>query len=53
MIGCMNLRMPTDEEIHMAFEKGEAAVRALLHDGAVQVEELARPLAKQGEALRE
>jgi len=44
--------MPTDEEIHIAFEKGEAAVRGLFRDGTVQVEELARQLAKQGEALR-
>jgi hypothetical protein len=38
--------MPTDEEIHIAFEKGEAAVRGLFRAGAVQVEELARQLAK-------
>ena len=45
--------MPTDEAIHIAFEKGEAAVRNLFHDVAGQVEELARQLAKQGEALQE
>src|SRR2546430_2297695 len=44
--------MPTDEEIPIAFEKGEAAVWDLCRAGAVQVEELARQLAKQGEALR-
>jgi transposase len=49
----MNLRIPTDEEIHIAFEKGEAAVWNLFHDVAGQVEELARQLAKQGEALQE
>jgi len=38
--------MPTDEEIHIAFEKGEAAVRGLFRAGTVQVEELARQLAK-------
>ena len=45
--------MPTHEAIHIAFEKGEAAVRNLFHDVAGQVEELARQLAKQGEALQE
>src|SRR5712692_8520781 len=49
----MNFRMPTDEEIHIAFEKGEDAVRDLFRDVTVQVEELAKQLAKQGEALRE
>ena len=52
MISFMNFRMPTDEEIHSAFEKGEAAVRDLFRDVAVQVEELARQLAKHGEALQ-
>ncbi len=49
----MNFRIPTDEEIHSAFAKGEAAVRNLFHDVAGQMEELARQLAKQGEALQE
>jgi hypothetical protein len=44
--------MPTDPDIHSAFEKGEAAVRALFRQVAVQVEELARQLAQQGEALQ-
>ena len=48
----MNLRIPTDEEIHSAFEKGEAAVRNVFHDVADQMEELARQLAQQGEALQ-
>jgi transposase len=52
MVSFMNFRMPTDEEIQSAFEKGEAAVRDLFRDVAVQVEELARQLATQGEALQ-
>jgi hypothetical protein len=42
----MNFRMPTDEAIHTAFEKGEAAVRELFHHVADQMAELARQLAK-------
>jgi hypothetical protein len=52
MLPRMNLRMPTDQDIHSAFEKGEAAVRDLFRQVAVQVEELARQLAQQGEALQ-
>jgi len=52
MIRPMNFRTPTDEEIHTAFEQGEAAIRALFHDVAVQMAELARQLAKQGEVLQ-
>ena len=48
----MNFRIPTDEEIHTAFETGEAAVIDLFHDVVEQMSELARQLAKQGEALQ-
>ena len=52
MIHPMNIQIPTDEEIHTAFEKGESAVLALFHDVARQMAELAQQLAKQGEALQ-
>jgi transposase len=45
--------MPTDAAIHIAFEKGEAAVMALFHHVADQMAELARQLAKQGEVLQD
>ncbi len=48
----MNFRMPTDEAIQIALEKGEAAVRHVFHDVAGQVEELARPWAQPGAALQ-
>ncbi|SRR6266545_3133485 len=44
----MNFHMPTDEEIHTAFEQGEAAVMAVFHAVATQVAALAQQLAKQG-----
>src|SRR5713226_5011551 len=53
MIRPMNFRTPTDEEIHTAFEQGEVAIRALFHDMAAQMAELARQLATQGEALQD
>jgi hypothetical protein len=53
MIGFMNFHMPTDKEIHIAFEKGESAVRDVFRDVTVQGEELAKQLARQGEALGE
>ena len=52
MIHPMNFRTPTDHEIQTAFAQGEAAVRALVHDLATQIEELAQQLAKQGDALQ-
>jgi hypothetical protein len=51
MMRPMNFRIPTDEAIHTAFEKGEAAVMELFHNVADQMAELARQWAKQGEAL--
>ena len=52
MIRPMNFRLPTDEAIHTAFEKGEAAIRELFHHVADQMTALARQLATQGEALQ-
>src|SRR3989454_5504465 len=52
MMRPMNFRIPTDEAIHTAFEKGEAAVMELFHNVADQMTELARQLAKQGPALQ-
>src|SRR5712692_6445292 len=52
MMRPMNFRIPTDETIHTAFEKGEAAIMELFHNVADQMTELARQLAKQGEALQ-
>jgi transposase len=52
MIHPMNFQTPTDQDIHAAFEQGEAAVRDLVHALANQIAELAQNLATQGEALQ-
>jgi len=49
----MNFRMPTDDAIHTAFAKGEAAIMELFHTVADQMTALAQQLAKQGEVLQE
>jgi len=48
----MNFRTPPDQDIQTAFAQGEAAVRALVHALATQIEELAQQLARQGDALQ-
>ena len=52
MLHPMNLRTPTDQDIHTAFEQGEAAVRDVVHHLATQIEELAQQVVKQGDALQ-
>ena len=52
MMWPMNFRMPTDDAIHTAFEKGEAAIMELFHNVADQMTALAQQLAKQGEVLQ-
>jgi hypothetical protein len=47
----MNLQFPTDDEICVAFEKGQAAILDLFHDVSRQLQELAQQMAKQAEAL--
>ena len=46
----MNLRMPTREEIHAAFEQGEAAIVELFLAVERQLEELAGQLEQQAMA---
>ena len=49
----MNFHMPTDADIHTAFEQGEASVMALVHQIVGQVAALAQQLAQQGALLQE
>ena len=49
----MNFQLPTDDEICIAFEKGQAAILDLFHDVSRQMQELAQQLAKQGDLLQE
>ena len=42
MIHAMNFHMPTDEEIHIAFERGEKAIMVLFHEVVAQVTDLAQ-----------
>jgi transposase len=53
MMRPMNFRMPTDDAMHTAFEKGEAALRELFHHVADQMTALAQPWAKQGDVRQE
>src|SRR6266849_4007663 len=53
MMRPMNFHMHTDDAIHTAFEKGEAAIMELFHNVADQMTALAQQLAKQGEVLQE
>lgn len=49
----MNICLPTREEIHACYEKGEEAVVELFDGVGRQLEELAKQLATQAEALKE
>ena len=49
----MNIRLPTREEIHIAFAQGEAVVVDLFLGVGQQVEELAGQLEKQAAVLKE
>ena len=51
MIHRMNFHTPTDEDIHTAFEQGEAAVRTVVWALSTQIEELTQHLVTQGEAF--
>src|SRR5215468_11008921 len=53
MMRPMNFCMPTDDAIHTAFEKGEAAIMELFHNVADQMTALAQQLAQQGAVLQE
>ena len=48
----MNFRTPTEQDIHTAFEQGEAAVRDLVYALATQIAVLVQHVTKQGEALQ-
>src|SRR4029450_2456365 len=52
MIQPMNFRIPTDQDIHTAFEQGEAAVRDLVDALTTQIEALVQLVTQQGEALQ-
>jgi hypothetical protein len=53
MLHLMNFQIPTDQDIHRAFEQGEAAVMALFHEVTAQVVELAPQMVQPGEILQE
>ena len=48
----MNLHLPTEDEICVAFEQGQAAILDLFHEVSRQMQELAQQMAQQAEALQ-
>lgn len=52
ILNCMNIRLPTREEIHIAFAQGEAVVVDLFLEVSQQIEELAGQLEKQSAVLK-
>lgn len=49
----MNIKLPTQEEIHTAYQEGEQSVMVLFEQVGSSVGKLAEELEKQAEAIKE